>query len=105
MAIECFGSPAILNRQFGASLTPRDGGSLLMGGLVSGNRGGRDRRGGAGPAPAAVPGSRFRTDAVQEDGTELMAMVTPCVIADHEEGWELARRIRGQVDLHTGILR
>ena len=28
-------------------------------------------------------------------------MVTSYVLADHEEGWELTRRIREQVDLHA----
>ena len=50
-------------------------------------------------------GRLFRTDAVQEDRTELMVMVTPYVIADHEEGWELTRRIREQLDLHTELLQ
>ena len=50
-------------------------------------------------------GRLFRTDAVQADRTELMVMVTPYVIADHEEGWELTRRIREQFDLHTEIQR
>ena len=94
------GSPTILNRQISTSLTLRDGGSLLMGGLISGNQSG----GTTGvPVLGELPvlGRLFRTDAVQEDRTELMVMVTPYVIADHEEGWELTRRIREQLDLHT----
>ena len=98
------GSPTILNRQISTSLTLRDGGSLLMGGLISGNQSG----GTTGvPVLAQLPvlGRLFRTDAVQEDRTELMIMVTPYVIADHEEGWELTRRIREQLNLHTEIPR
>ena len=98
------GSPTILNRQISTSLTLRDGGSLLMGGLISGNQG----AGTTGvPVSGQLPvlGRLFRTDAVQEDRTELMVMVTPYVIADHEEGWELTRRIREQFDLHTEIQR
>ena len=94
------GSPTILNRQISTSLTLRDGGSLLMGGLISGNQSG----GTTGvPVLGELPvlGRLFRTDQVQEDRTELMVMVTPYVIADHEEGWELTRRIREQLDLHT----
>ena len=94
------GSPTILNRQISTSLTLRDGGSLLMGGLISGNQSG----GTTGvPVLGELPvlGRLFRTDAVQEDRTELMVMVTPYVIADHEEGWELTRRIHEQLDLHT----
>ena len=98
------GSPTILNRQISTSLTLRDGGSLLMGGLISGNQG----AGATGvPVLGQLPvlGRLFRTDAVQADRTELMVMVTPYVIADHEEGWELTRRIREQFDLHTEIQR
>ena len=98
------GSPTILNRQISTSLTLRDGGSLLMGGLISGNQG----AGATGvPVLGQLPvlGWLFRTDAVQEDRTELMVMVTPYVIADHEEGWELTRRIREQFGLHTEIQR
>ena len=98
------GSPTILNRQLSTSLTLRDGGSLLMGGLITGNQSG----GTTGvPVLGQIPvlGHLFRTDTVQENRTELMVMVTPYVIADHEEGWELTRRIREQLDLHTQIQR
>ena len=98
------GSPTILNRQISTSLTLRDGGSLLMGGLISGNQSG----GTTGvPVLGRIPvlGWLFRTDAVQADRTELMIMVTPYVIADHEEGWELTRRIREQLNLHTEFQR
>ena len=96
------GSPAILNRRISTSLTLRDGGSLLMGGLISSNQSG----GTTGvPVLGQLPlvGHLFRTDFVQDNRTELMIMVTPYVIADHEEGWELTRRIREQLNLHTEI--
>ena len=67
------GSPTILNRQISTSLTLRDGGSLLMGGLISGNQG----AGTTGvPVLGQLPvlGRLFRTDAVQEDRTELMVI-------------------------------
>ena len=98
------GSPTILNRQLSTSLTLRDGGSFLMGGLISGNR----SAGESGvPFLGRLPvfGRLFRTDRVQGDRTELVVMVTPYVIADHEEGRELTRRIRSQLDLHTDLLQ
>ena len=98
------GSPTILNRQISTSLTLKDGGSLLMGGLISGNR----SAGESGvPLLGRMPvlGRLFRADAVQQDRTELMIMVTPYVIADHEEGWELTRQIRSQLDLHEELAR
>ena len=97
------GSPTILNRQISTSLTLKDGGSLLMGGLISGNQ----SAGTSGvPFLAQVPllGRLFRADSMQEDRTELLVMVTPYVVADHEEGWELTRRVREQLDLHTELL-
>ena len=98
------GSPTILNRKLSTSLTLRDGGSFLMGGLISGNQ----STGESGvPFLGRIPGlgRLFRTDRVQGDRTELVVMVTPYVIADHEEGRELTRQIRSQLDLHTDLLR
>ena len=95
------GSPPILNRQISTSLTLRDGGSLLMGGFISGNQ----SAGATGvPVLGQLPvlGRLFRTDAVQEDRTELM-VIRPTWIAGHEEGWELTRRIREQLDLHAEL--
>ena len=98
------GSPTILNRQISTSLTLRDGGSLVMGGLISGNQSAGEQ---GVPILGRMPvlGRLFRTDSLQEDRTELLVMVTPYVVADHEEGWELTRRIREQLDLHAEIRR
>ena len=93
------GSPTILNRQISTSLTLKDGGSLLMGGLISGNQ----SAGATGvPFLSDVPvlGRLFRADSLLEDRTELLVMVTPYVVADHEEGWELTRQVQEQLGLH-----
>ena len=96
------GSPTILNRHISTSLTLKDGGSLLMGGLISGNQSSGET---GVPFLGQVPvlGRLFRSDALQEDRTELLVMVTPYVVADHEEGWELTRRVREQLGLHTEL--
>ena len=96
------GSPTILNRRISTSLTLKDGGSLLMGGLISGNQ----SAGVSGvPLLSQMPvlGRFFRADSVLKDRTELLVMVTPYVVADHEEGWELTRQVREQLDLHTEL--
>ena len=96
------GSPTILNRQISTSLTLKDGGSLLMGGLISGNQ----SAGVTGvPILSQMPllGRLFRTDSLTEDRTELLVMVTPYVVADHEEGWELTRQVREQLGLDREI--
>ena len=98
------GTPTILNRQISTSLTLRDGGSLLLGGLISGSQ----SAGESGvPILGQLPriGRLFRADSVEEDRTELLIMVTPYVITDHEEGWELTRRIRDRLDLHSDMAK
>lgn len=93
------GSPTILNREISTSLTLRDGGSLLMGGLIAENQ--SDGETGI-PGIAKVPllGRLFRTDTAQVDRTELIILVIPYVIADHAEGWELTKRVEEQLELH-----
>ena len=56
-----------------------------MSGFVSGNRSAGET-GVPVPGRLPVPGPRLRSGAVQGDRTELMVVVTPCAIADHEEG-------------------
>ena len=93
------GTPTILKRTVNTILTLRDGGSLLMGGLTSINQ----SDGGAGvPGLSRIPllGRLFRADSFQEDRTELVVLVIPYVIASHEEGLELTRRIAQQLELH-----
>ena len=64
---------------------PRGRGISPDGELISGSRSAVET---GVPVLGRLPGigRLFRTDAVQEDRTEVMVMVTPYVIADHEEG-------------------
>ena len=98
------GTPTILNRRISTSLTLRDGGSLVMGGLISTSA----STGQAGiPALGRVPGlgRLFRSDTFSEDRTELMIMVIPYVVADFEEGRELTERIKEELELHEQFTR
>ena len=92
-------TPTILNRTLSTSLTLRDGGSLLMGGLISDNR--SDGQTGV-PGLAKLPGlgRLFRVDTGQRDTTEMVLMVIPYVIADHAEGQALTERIKAALTLH-----
>ena len=94
------GSPTILNRQIATSLTLRDGGSLLMGGLIS-DSSSSGRTGVPGLDRVPVLGRLFRSETAQNDRTELLFLVIPYVVADHEEGWELTERIKEQLELHS----
>lgn len=97
------GSPTILNRSLSTSLTLQDGGSLLMGGLISENRSlGQQGIPGLGKVP--MLGRLFRTDTYQGDRTELMVMVTPYVIRDHSEGSRLTQEIKSKLELHQRLM-
>ena len=93
------GSPTILNRSLTTELSLRDGGSLLMGGIISNSK--SDSVTGV-PGLSRVPllGRLFRNDSIQGDRTELIIMVTPYVIASYEEGWELTESMKRQLTLH-----
>ena len=98
------GTPTILSRRIKTNLTLRDGGSLLMGGLVANSQ--SEGQGGV-PGISRVPllGRLFRKDTFQEDRTELAILVIPYVVADHEEGRELTERIKAGLDLHREFLQ
>ena len=93
------GTPTILERRLNTGLTLRDGGSLLMGGLTSINQSDGDT---GVPGLGRIPllGRLFRSETFQEDRTELVVLVIPYVIASHEEGLELTKRIERQLALH-----
>ena len=92
-------TPIILNRQLSTNLTLRDGGSLLMGGLIAESQS-DNQRGIPGIAKVPVLGRLFRSDSLQVTRTELIILVIPYVIADHAEGWELTKRVKEQLELH-----
>ena len=96
------GTPTILNRRISTSLTLRDGGSLVMGGLISNSQ----SAGQAGmPGLGRIPGlgRLFRSDTFSEDRTELMIMVIPYVVSSFEEGRELTERIKEQLGVARGV--
>ena len=90
-------TPTILNRTLATSLTLRDGGSLLMGGLISDSRSG-GQTGVPGLAKLPGLGRLFRVDSGQRDTTEMVLMVIPYVIADHAEGQALTERIKAAME-------
>ena len=93
------GTPTILNREISTSMTLRDGGSLLMGGLIADSQS-EGQVGVPGLARVPVLGRLFRSDTYQGDRTELVVMVIPYVVSDYREGWDLTERIRDKLELH-----
>lgn len=96
-------TPTILNRQISTNLTLRDGGSLLMGGLIAENQS-DGQRGIPGIAKVPVLGRLFRSETLNVNRTELIILVIPYVIADHAEGWELTKRVEEQLELHKEFI-
>ena len=97
------GTPTILQRELRTTLTLRDGGSTVMGGLISDSK----STGNNGiPGLARIPalGRLFRTDTFQQDRTELIIMVIAYVIADHDESRELAERLKAELELHRQFM-
>ena len=93
------GSPTVLQRSIETKLTLRDGGSTVMGGLVSDSKSaGQVGVPGLGRIP--VLGRLFRTDTFSRDRTELLVMVIAYVIADHEEARDLTERLKAGLKLH-----
>ena len=93
------GSPTILRRTLTTTMTLRDGGSVLMAGLISDNSsGGQTGVPWLGKLPGI--GRLFRVDSRQRDRTELLVLVTPYVIADHPAGRELTERMKAALQLH-----
>ncbi len=98
------GSPTILNRHISTTLTLKDGGSLVMGGLIANNRSaGQTGIPGLGRIPGV--GRLFRNDTLQEDRTELLIMVIPYVVTTHAEGSTLTEELKKQLELHDKYLR
>ena len=81
-------SPTIFNRQISTVVTLKDGGSILLGGLVS-SSGGSEQRGV--PVLGKIPGvgKLFRTDSETQDRTELMILVMPFVLDDPHQASDL----------------
>ena len=74
----------------------QDGQTLVIGGIITDNR--RKTRVGI-PLLMDVPvlGQLFRTDLERSDRTELVILITPRVIRNHEEGKAVTERFLDKV--------
>jgi general secretion pathway protein D len=77
-------SPTIFNRRLETTVTLKDGGSVLLGGLISETQ----SKGNSGvPGLEAIPllGRIFRGDVSSTDRTELVMMIVPYVVENPQE--------------------
>ena len=87
------GSPTILERKVRTNLALRDGGSVLLGGLISSNNSaGTQGLPGLGKIPGV--GRLFRSDIETTVKTELLMLVTVYVLDSHEDAVDMTSALR-----------
>jgi|GEM_PF-1904892 len=89
------GNPIILNRSLSTTVTLRDGGSVLIGGLISSTTSEGEQ---GVPILGRLPviGKLFRTDTNTQDRTELMVMIIPYVLNSPGEAEGLTDELQNE---------
>ncbi|WP_051563828.1 secretin N-terminal domain-containing protein [Enterovibrio calviensis] len=93
-------TPTIMNRKVETTLTLRDGGSVMLAGLISNSKGAGEI---GVPILGQIPwlGSLFRSKSESNDRTELVIMITPYVIRNFDEAQRLTERYGSELELNT----
>jgi general secretion pathway protein D len=88
-------NPTILNRNINTTVTLKDGGSVLIGGLISSSKTDGER---GVPILGKLPlvGKLFRADNTEVSRTELMIMIIPYVLTTPEEAEALGDELQQQ---------
>lgn len=86
-------SPTVFNRKVKTMVSLKDGGSILIGGLISSSK---SKTNTGVPKLASVPllGRFFSTDADASDRTELMIMIIPYVLDTPEDGQAITKTLQ-----------
>ncbi|MGJ3590157.1 secretin N-terminal domain-containing protein [Stutzerimonas stutzeri] len=93
-------TPVINNRKVETTLTLRDGGSVMLAGLISSNKG----RGDTGvPLLGDIPwvGNLFKSQSASENRTELIVMIIPYIIRNFDEAQSLTRSYQERLPLNS----
>ncbi len=88
--------PTILNRAVETSLTLRDGGSVVLGGLISKTTS-QGEQGVPWLGKLPLVGALFRTDSDSTSTTELMVMVVPYVVRSDEEARNVSELLKERI--------
>ncbi len=86
-------SPSIFNRQIKTTVTLQDGGSILLGGLISQTKS-KNKSGVPKFSKIPILGKLFSNDNDSTDRTELMVMIIPYVIDTPKEGEAITKTIQ-----------
>lgn len=87
------GNPVILNRSLSTTVTLRDGGSVLIGGLIS-STSGEGQQGVPLLGKLPLVGKLFRTDTTSTARTELMIMIIPYILNNPAEAESLTDELQ-----------
>jgi general secretion pathway protein D len=93
-------TPTINNRKIKTSISLRDGGSVMLAGLISSSKG----KGDTGvPILGDLPwiGWLFKSQSTTVNRTELVVMIIPYVIRNFDEAQSLTERYRAQLPLNN----
>lgn len=91
-------SPSIFNRSLSTSLTLRDGGSVIMGGIISNRATNTD---GGIPLLKDIPGlgNLFKTKGRDDSRTELVLIIVPYIVESDERAASISQAIVDQLEL------
>ena len=92
------GSPSIFNRAIKTSLSLRDGGSIMIGGLMS-NRQTNSDSGIPYLKDVPVVGNLFKSQAKRKNKTELVLMIVPYIIGSDRRAEDVTQAIGDQLQL------
>ena len=91
-------SPSIFNRSVSTTLTLRDGGAVVLGGLISGSTNNGSSKV---PILGNIPGlgALFRTSGNQETRSELIIVIQAYIVDIQQKDWDFNERLSGKLDL------
>ncbi|WP_334021617.1 hypothetical protein [Alteromonas sp. S015] len=93
------GNPTIFSRTLSTTLSIRDGGSVLVGGLISSNSSsGNNKVPFFGDLP--LIGNLFQSQSNSSDRTELMVLIAPYVVKGEEDSAAITEAFKQQLTLH-----
>lgn len=94
-------SPQIFDRSIETSLSLRDGGSVMLGGLITNStNSGTTKVPGLGDIP--LVGRLFRREEENNERTELIVIVVPYILDDYEDAESITDAFRERLEIETG---
>jgi len=97
-ATSAVASPIISNRSIETNLTLSDGGSVLLGGLISSEHN-NQRRGVPKLKDVPLIGNLFKTESYGRDRSELVMLIVPYIVGSNEEAQAITEAFRQRLSI------